>query len=116
MSRTLPERANLEFLTKQAKDFLQYAKAGDAIALERLRAWGPVGASERPKLADCQHALAREYGFASWPKLRAHVEALRATDPMEALAAALKSRQAKPVAEVLSRLASGADYRHRTGH
>jgi ankyrin repeat protein len=106
MSRTLPERANLEFLSKQAKDFLQDAKAGDAIARERLRAWGPAGVSERPKLADCQHALAREYGFASWPKLRAHVEALGATDPMEALAAALKTRQPTSVAEVLSRFPS----------
>ncbi len=106
MSRTLPERANLEFLTKQAKDLLQDAKAGDAIARERLRVWGPAGAPERPKLADCQHALAREYGFASWPKLKAHVEVLGATDPMEALAAALKTRQAAPVAEVLSRFPS----------
>lgn len=106
MSRTLPERANLEFLTKQAKDLLQDAKAGDAIARERLRAWGPSGASEPPKLADCQHALAREYGFASWPKLRAHVEVLGATDPVEALAAALKTRELTPVAEVLSRFPS----------
>jgi ankyrin repeat protein len=106
MSRTLPERANLEFLTKQAKDFLHDVKAGDAIARERLRAWGPPDASEPPKLSDCQHALAREYGFASWPRLRAHVEAMGATDPMEALAAALKTRQAAPVAEVLSRFPS----------
>lgn len=106
MSRTLPERASLEFLTKQAKDFLHDAKAGDAIARERLRAWGPPGASEPPKLADCQHALAREYGFASWPKMRAHIEALDATDPMEALAAALKTRKPAPVAEVLSRFPS----------
>jgi hypothetical protein len=28
------------------------------------------------KLADAQHAIAREYGFASWPKLKAHVESL----------------------------------------
>lgn len=106
MSRTLPERANLEYLTKQAKDLLKDAKAGDAIAREQLRAWGPPGAAESPKLADCQHALAREFGFASWPKLRAHVQALGATDPMEALAAALKTRQAMPVAEVLSRFPS----------
>jgi hypothetical protein len=26
------------------------------------------------QLADAQHALAREYGFASWPRLKAHVE------------------------------------------
>jgi ankyrin repeat protein len=106
MSRTLPERANLEFLTKQAKDLLRDVKAGDVIARERLRAWGPPGTSESPKLADCQHVLAREYGFASWPKLRAHVQALGATDPMEALAAALKTRRPAPVAEVLSRFPS----------
>jgi ankyrin repeat protein len=106
MSRTLPERASLEFLTKQAKEFLRDVKAGDAIARERLRAWGPAGTSAAPKLGDCQHALAREYGFASWPRLRAHVEALGATDPMEALAAALKSRQAAPVADVLNRFPS----------
>lgn len=106
MSRTLPERANLEFLTKQSKDFLRDVKAADATARERLRAWGPSGASAAPKLADCQHALAREYGFASWPKLRAHVQALGATDLMEALAAALKTRQAGPVAEVLNRFPS----------
>lgn len=101
MSRTLPPRANLEFLTKQSKVLLRDVKVGDPAALERLRTWGPPGAAESPKLADCQHALAREYGFASWPKLRAHVEALNATDPMEALAAGLKSRRPEAVAEVL---------------
>ena len=106
MSRTLPARANLEFLTKQAKDFLHDAKAGDAIARERLRAWGPPDVSDPPKLADCQHALAREYGFASWPKLKAHVEALGATNPNDALAAALKTGQSAQVAEVLSRFPS----------
>ncbi len=106
MSPTLPQRANLEFLSKQAKDLLQDAKAGDASAHERLRAWGPPGVSERPKLADCQHALAREYGFPSWPKLRAHVETLGAIDPLQALAVALKTRRTAPVAEVLTRFPS----------
>jgi ankyrin repeat protein len=103
MSRTLPERASLEFLTKQAKDFLHDVKAGDAIARERLRTWGPPGALAQPKLADCQHAIAREYGFASWPKLRAHLDTLSATDPGEALAAALKTGAAEKVAQVLQR-------------
>jgi ankyrin repeat protein len=106
MSRSLPERANLEFLTRQAKDLLHDAKAGDAIARERLRAWGPAGGSGRPKLADCQHTLAREYGFASWPKLKAYVNAQSAMDPVEALAAALKTRQSSQVAEVLGRFPS----------
>lgn len=103
MSRTLPERASLEFLTKQAKDFLRDVKAGDAIARERLRAWGPPDASDQPKLTDCQHALAREYGFASWPKLKAHLDTLSAVDPFEALAAALKTGVAANVAGVLQR-------------
>ncbi len=106
MSRTLPERANLEFLSKQAKDLLHDAKSGDHIARERLRAWGPSGSAEQPRLSDAQHAVAREYGFASWPKLRAHVEQLGATEPMEALAAALKTRQTAAVAEVLRRYPS----------
>ncbi len=103
MSRALPERANLEFLTKQAKHLLRDAKAGDATALERLRAGRPASTSGSPKLADCQHSLAREYGFASWPKLRAHVESLGTTDPLESLAAALKSRKLATVREVLAR-------------
>ncbi len=102
MSSTLPERANLEFLSKQAKALLHDVKAGVADARERLRAWGPPGALASPKLADCQHALAREYGFASWAKLRAHVQMVSATDPMEALAAALKTRDPSAVAQVLA--------------
>lgn len=106
MSRTLPERASLEFLTKQAKDLLKGAKSGDAVARAWLSEWGPEGAIARPTLVDCQHALAREYGFQSWPRLRAHVESLAATDPAEALGAALKSRAAAPVADVLVRFPS----------
>jgi hypothetical protein len=59
MSLSLPDRPNLDHLKKQAKD-----------RLRTLQATSP-GA----QLADAQHALARDYGFASWPKLKAHVEA-----------------------------------------
>ena len=60
MSRNLPPHPNLEHLRNQAKDLLH--------TLEQ----------ENPtlRLADAQHAIAREYGFASWPKLKAFVEAL----------------------------------------
>ena len=60
MSRNLPPHPNLEHLRKQAKDLLHELK------------------QENPalQLADAQHALAREYGFASWPKLKAYVESL----------------------------------------
>jgi hypothetical protein len=62
MSRNLPDRPNLEFLKKEAKALLDSWQRADPAA----------------QLADAQHALAREYGFASWPKLKAHVDAVTA--------------------------------------
>ena len=58
MSRDLPPRPNLDHLKKQAKELLQTLKQQDSDA----------------QLADAQHALAREYGFASWPRLKAHID------------------------------------------
>src|SRR5688572_17136154 len=60
MSRNLPARPNLEFLKKEAKSLLEVWLQRDSAA----------------QLADAQHALARDYGFASWPKLKAHVDSL----------------------------------------
>lgn len=57
-----PARPSLEQLRKQAKEHLH-----------RLREGAPA-----TTLADAQLALAREYGFESWPKLVYHVEALQA--------------------------------------
>lgn len=61
MSRQLPARPNLEHLKKQAKDLL-----------EQLHRTNPAA-----QLADAQHAIAIEYGFASWPKLKVHIESQR---------------------------------------
>jgi hypothetical protein len=58
MSRELPPQPNLEFLRKQAKELLDALQTEDGSA----------------QLADAQHKLAREYGFASWPQLKTHVE------------------------------------------
>ena len=60
MSRNLPPHPNLDYLKKQAKELLRDLVPGNPAL----------------KLADAQHALAREYGFASWPKLKVHVESL----------------------------------------
>lgn len=54
----LPSHPNLEYLKKQAKD--------------KLATLRPTSPSAR--LADAQHAIAAEYGFASWAALKAHVE------------------------------------------
>ncbi len=55
-TRPLPDRPNLRHLKDQAKDLL---KAGAAASI-----------------ADAQFTIARLYGFASWPKLKAHIESL----------------------------------------
>jgi hypothetical protein len=70
--RPLPPRPSLEFEHKQAKALLRRLRAGDADALTRARAQhSGIGASTpaRIKLADAQLVIAREYGFASWPRL-----------------------------------------------
>lgn len=54
--RSLPDRPNLRHLKDQAKHLLE---AGSAVSL-----------------ADAQFRIARLYGFASWPKLKAHVESV----------------------------------------
>ncbi len=58
MVASLPPRPSLKWLRKTAKD-----------RLSQLRATQPDA-----KLADAQLAIAREYGFPSWRKLKAHVE------------------------------------------
>jgi ankyrin repeat protein len=67
---TLPAHPNLDHLRRQARDLLRAADAGDGDAVRRLE-----GASERLNLSAAQLAVAREYGFASWPKLKAEVDA-----------------------------------------
>jgi hypothetical protein len=62
MSRLLPSRPNLDHLRNQAKDLLATARAV-------YPAW---------QLADAQFALARDYGFPSWPAMKAHVDAVAA--------------------------------------
>lgn len=61
--RALPDRPNLRHLKDQAKDLL---KAGQA-----------------ESLADAQFKIACLYGFASWPKLKAHVESLEETGKLK---------------------------------
>jgi ankyrin repeat protein len=59
--RRLPDRPSLEQLRKQAKEHLDTLRAADPSVT----------------LAAAQHALAREYGFDSWPTLVHHVESMQ---------------------------------------
>ena len=65
----LPARPDLDQLRHQAKDLLHAAQRGDPDAAARI---GTV--SRRLILSSAQLALAREYGFASWAKLKLEVE------------------------------------------
>jgi hypothetical protein len=70
--RTLPPRPSLEYERKEAKALLRRLRAGDPDALARARARHPGFDDTEParaRLADAQLVLAREYGFASWPRL-----------------------------------------------
>jgi ankyrin repeat protein len=82
MSRQLPEKPSLEYLRKQAKELLRATRQG--------------------KLADAQQTLANEYGFATWAKLKSHVEAL-GLSPAQALRAAVCDGDAARVHQVLER-------------
>jgi hypothetical protein len=84
MSRSLPVRPSLVQLKHQAKDLRLAAREGaaDAIAtLRQLRRLAGASAEsiarERISLSEAQYALALDYGFASWPELKAHVEEAR---------------------------------------
>ena len=81
MSRHLPAKPNLEHLKKQAKE------------LQRTMPQG--------KLAHAQFALANEYGFATWAKLKEHVHSLGFT-PAEALKAAVCDQDASRVRQILN--------------
>jgi hypothetical protein len=81
MSRQLPEKPNLEYLRKQAKELLRSMRQG--------------------KLADAQLALAREYGFPTWADLKAHVQVL-GLSPVEALKTAVCDSNATRVRAVLN--------------
>ncbi|MBC8140358.1 MAG: hypothetical protein H7Y38_02825 [Armatimonadetes bacterium] len=71
MSTILPERAHLSHLKAQAKDLLAAYQTGNADAVTRVRAY--FATSVPVRLSGAQLVIAREYGFASWAKLKAHI-------------------------------------------
>ena len=82
MSRQLPDKPNLEYLRKQAKELLRRMAAG--------------------KLADAQHSLAADYGFSSWADLKSHVITF-GLNPSEALKVAVCDLNAQRVRELLEK-------------
>lgn len=79
-TRPLPRNPNVEQLRNLAKTLQRLARSGESGAVEFVREFHPrfasAGASELAGIgrSDLQLALARSYGFASWARLRDHVE------------------------------------------
>src|SRR5688572_23645436 len=105
MTQSLPSRPSLEHLKNQAKALLRAAREGvpDALAQfsRHLGALDPpdkdlsldvAANARRLKLADAQHVVAHEYGFANWAQLKQHVEevALAAKSREEQIAVLIK--------------------------
>jgi ankyrin repeat protein len=96
--RRLPEQPNLEQLRKQAKELLQEFRAGVPSAIAEVNQF-ERNADSRFALSDAQRVIARIYGFASWPKLKAFVDGANIARFAEAV-------QAGDLAQVRTLLAS----------
>jgi ATP-dependent Clp protease adapter protein ClpS len=78
----LPEKPDLACERKRAKTLLKALRSFDSDAIARFRSYHPrfadlTAETLRPanvQLSDAQWVIAREYGFASWPALKAHIE------------------------------------------
>lgn len=86
--RALPENPSLQHLKYQAKDLLKGHAARDAAVAQRIREFHPQRAkasdaeifAARLTLGDAQLAIAREYGFASWTRLKRRIEKPKLAD------------------------------------
>ena len=113
MTRHLPLRANLEQLKKQARALQKSHKAGVPESVALIRQHHPRFrgltdeqiASTRLTLAEAQHTIANEYGYASWAKLKAGVAALRpapsTAETVEALCGAAGRGDVARIGELL---------------
>src|SRR5689334_7889849 len=73
---SLPDRPDLAQLRRQARELQRAAAGGDPGALRRIQQ-----VSAETTLSAAQLAMAREYGFASWAKLKDEAERRRASAP-----------------------------------
>jgi hypothetical protein len=99
--RGLPGNANLEQLKKGAKSFQRAVRAGDPGAAEVVREFHPRLSDAQPGSPElngfartaAQLVIARQFGFSSWPNLKAH---------LELVARYARSPHEQPVGEPLS--------------
>lgn len=111
-TRKLPASPSLAHLKNQARDLMASRPTGDRPTLQRIREFHPRFADANDceiaesafSLTDAQFTIAREYGFASWPRLKSFVQ----TSAFGELDRPLEERITDPVfREALRRLDAG---------
>ncbi len=81
-AKQFPSKPDLNHLKYQAKDLLKGHAAHDRGVAQRIREFNPRFSDATDaeifdaalRLSDAQFTIAREYGFKSWARLKAHVE------------------------------------------
>ena len=79
MPDSLPDRPNLSQLRRRAKELRDAARRDDPAALDRFARHHPTAPPGAVSLAAAQLVIARELGFASWPALKAAIDAAAAS-------------------------------------
>ncbi len=103
-TQVLPASPRLEHLKRQAKRLLKAYRSGDTRVAHRLAQYLSLSQGSPPlKLSDAQLVIAREYGFASWPRLKQHVQSLRqpADDVVEQFKVAVREGTADGLRRLL---------------
>jgi ankyrin repeat protein len=91
MKKQLPSRPSLEQLKNQAKSLLKGFRGGTPESLARVHENLPRRhAATRFTLADSQMVVAKEYGFATWSALKAHVLSQPANPSLETVIRSLQ--------------------------
>lgn len=84
-TRYLPERPDLDQLRRQAKELLDAFLRSEPEAVAEVNRFYSGADPGTFALHDAQLALARSYGYESWPKLKAYVEGITTTRLFEAV-------------------------------
>jgi hypothetical protein len=104
----LPRNPDEQQLKQQAKELLRAYRRGDSEALRRFAAQRAIAAAdpEAVPLARALFTIAREYGFPSWPQLKAYLTERRASkEQQRARTAARLARRAEREAATAERAA-----------
>jgi ankyrin repeat protein len=96
-TRAFREHSDLAQLKRQAKDLLDAFRAGEPHATDEVNAHYHDADADIFALHDAQLVIARAYGFASWPKLKAFVDGATA----KRLVSAVRSGDIAQVATML---------------